>query len=112
MGFETEAKEHIVEEALKRRKMKLVMLFALLGIAFADPTVYFKEEFGDTGRIDGLFQSTGLTLANLCRVLENSMVMPRRIKVFRPPKMLASMVSLPNLINSATKTKIWLFSSL
>jgi len=27
--------------------MKLVMLFALLGIAFADPTVYFKEEFGD-----------------------------------------------------------------
>merc|ERR1711936_1008037 len=37
----------IVEEALKRRKMKLVMLFALLGIAFADPTVYFKEEFGD-----------------------------------------------------------------
>merc|ERR1712062_519101 len=44
---ETEAKEHIVEEALKRRKMKLVMLFALLGIAFADPTVYFKEEFGD-----------------------------------------------------------------
>jgi len=27
--------------------MKYVLLFALLGLAFADPTVYFKEEFGD-----------------------------------------------------------------
>jgi len=27
--------------------MKLVLLFALLGFAFADPTVYFKEEFTD-----------------------------------------------------------------
>merc|ERR1711962_1112255 len=28
-------------------KMKLILLCALLGIAFADPTVYFKEEFGE-----------------------------------------------------------------
>jgi len=27
--------------------MKLVLLFALLGMAFADPTVYFEEAFGD-----------------------------------------------------------------
>jgi len=27
--------------------MKFVFLFALLGIAFADPTAYFKEDFGD-----------------------------------------------------------------
>merc|ERR1711963_1457 len=36
-----------VEEAHEFRKMKLVLAFALLGIALADPTVYFKEEFGD-----------------------------------------------------------------
>ena len=35
-----------MEEAHEFRKMKLVLAFALLGIALADPTVYFKEEFG------------------------------------------------------------------
>ena len=28
------------------KKMKFVLLFALLGIAFADPTTYFQEDFG------------------------------------------------------------------
>jgi len=36
-----------VRQAIAKFRMKAVILLALLGIAFAEPTEYFREEFGD-----------------------------------------------------------------